>query len=128
MVVGGGSRSNLPLDGKSGDAGLISQDVAANLLDDGLSWRISTQLLGLILVVDIVANAHELATIVGAGQQDDGDAHNLGVRDALSIWSIGLEDELVNSNGNGADQQSIELLVILVGGGRADVGQLPLEV
>lgn len=127
MVVGG-NRSNLPLDGKSGDTGLISQDVAANLLDDGLSGRISTQLLGLILVVDIVANAHELATIVGAGQQDDGDAHDFGVRDALSIWSIGLEDELVNSNGNGADQQSIELLVILVGGGRADVGQLPLEV
>lgn len=67
MIVVGGSRSNLPLDGKSGDAGLISQDVAANLLDDGLSGRISTQLLGLILVVDIVANAHELATIVGAG-------------------------------------------------------------
>lgn len=103
-MIGRGSRGNLPLDGESGDAGLISQDIAANLLDDGLGWGISTQLLGLILVVDIVANAHEFATIIRAGQQDDCDAHDLGVRDALGIWSIGLEDEFVNSNGNGADQ------------------------
>lgn len=119
---------NLPLYGEAGDTRLVSQDIAADLLDDGLGRGVGAQLLSLILVVDIIANAHELATIVGAGQQDDGDAHDLGIGNALGVRSIGLEDELINTNGDRADQQGVELLVILVGGGRADIGQLPLEV
>lgn len=119
---------NIPLDGKAGDAGLVGQHVATDLLNDGLGRGVGGQLLGLVLVVDVVAHAHELATIVGAGQQDDGDTHNLGVGNALDVGGVGLEDELVDADGDGADEQSVELLVILVGGSRADVGQLPLEV
>lgn len=120
--------NNVPLYRKAGDTWLLSQDVAADLLDDGLRRRVGVQLLGLVLVVDIVADADELAAVVGAGQEDDSDTEDLGVGDALSIGSVGLEDELVDADGDGADEEGVELLVVLVRGGRADVGQLPLEI
>lgn len=112
----------IPLDGKASDAGLLGENVAADLLDNGLCRGVGAELLDLVLVVDIVADANEFATIVGAGQEDDGNAHDLSIGDALGVGGIGLEDELVDADGDGADQQGVELLVILVRGGGADVG------
>lgn len=89
-----------------------------NLLDDGLGGGISAQLLGLILVVHIVSDADKLAIIVGAGQKNDSNANDLGIGDALSVGGIGLEDELVYSNGNGSNKQGVELLVMLVALGK----------
>jgi hypothetical protein len=56
--------SGLPFDCEAGDSRLLCKYVATDTLDDGLSRRILVQLVAVVLVVDIVANAHELATIV----------------------------------------------------------------
>lgn len=120
--------TNIPLDGEARDAGLRIQDIAADLLNDWLGWRVGVQLLRLVLVVDVVADAHELAAVVGAGEQNDGDAEDLGVGDALRVRRVGLEDELVDADGDGPDEEGVQLLVILVRGCGADVGELPLEI
>lgn len=119
---------NIPLDSEAGDARLLGQDVAANLLNDGLGGRVGSQLLSLVLVVHIVSDADELAAVVSACQEDDSDAEDLSVGDALGVGGVGLEDELVDADGDGADEQGVELLVVLIAGSGTDVGELPLKV
>lgn len=73
------------------------------MLDERLGRRVGIQLRGIVLVVDVVADADKLAAVVGACQQDYGHAQDLGIRDTLSIGGISLEDELVDADGDGAD-------------------------
>jgi hypothetical protein len=108
----GGILIIIPLDGEAGHTGLLSEDIAANALNDGLGWRLRSQLLGVVLVVDIVANTDELTTVIAAGQEDDSDTQDFGGGDALQVGRIGLEDEFVHTDGDGADQEGIEFLVI----------------
>jgi hypothetical protein len=98
---------HIPLDGESGHAWLLREHIAANLLDDRLGGRVSNQLVTIVLVVDIVANAHELATVVGAGKENDSHAQELVDRDALSVRGIGLEDKLINADGDRADEEGV---------------------
>lgn len=102
-----------------------------------------------VLVVDVVAHAHELAVVVGAGEQDDGYAEDFGGGDAGGVGGVGFEDEFVYADGDGADEEGVEFLVVLgavgvglvaaaalVGGSvevglrgcGADVCELPLQV
>lgn len=120
--------SSIPFDGEARDTRLLGKNIATDLLDDRLGRRVGIQLLRLVLIVDIVSNANELATIVGAGKQDDSDTHDFGIRNPLSVGGIGLEDELVDANRDGADQQGVELLVILVRGGRTNISQFPFKI
>jgi hypothetical protein len=60
--------SNVPLDGEARHARLLGQDVAADLVHDGLGRRVLGQGLVRVLVVDVVSDAHELAAVVGARQ------------------------------------------------------------
>lgn len=113
---------HIPLDGKSRDSWLLSQNVAADLLNDGLWGRIINELLALVLVVDVVANAHKFATVVGARQQYHRDAQKLVDRDALCVRRLGLEDELIDTNRDGANEEGVEFLVVIIRGGGADVG------
>jgi hypothetical protein len=70
--------------------------------------------LRIVLVVDVVANTNEFTAIVSAGQQDHRDAQNVRLGDAGNIGCIGLENELVDANRNGADQEGVEFLIVLV--------------
>lgn len=106
-------RRSIPFDRKPGNAGLLSQDVSANPIVEWLCRWISIQLLGIVLVVDIVSDTDELAAVVGAGEQDDGDAEDLGVGNARGVWCVGFEDELVDADGDGAYKQGVEFLVEL---------------
>ena len=124
----GQASANIPLDGEPRHAGLASKDIAADLLDDGLGGRGVDQLVALVLVVDIVAHAHKLAAVVRAGEQDHRHAEQLVDGDALGVGRVRLEDKLVDAHGDRPDQQRVELLVVVVRLGRADVGELPLEV
>jgi len=99
---------NLPLDSEAGNSWLLGEDVAADLLEDWLGWGIGVELLRVILVVDIVADSNELATVIGAGEED------LSIRDSGGVWCTGLEDELVDANWDGANEEGIELLVMLI--------------
>jgi len=105
---------NLPLDSEAGNSWLLGEDVAADLLEDWLGWGIGVELLRVILVVDIVADSNELATVIGAGEEDDGDTEDLSIRDSGGVWCTGLEDELVDANWDGANEEGIELLVMLI--------------
>ena len=105
---------NSPLDGKARNAGLLGQDVALNMLDERLGWRVLVHVGVVVLVVDVVADANELAAVVGARQKDHGDAQDVGIRNARGLGGLGLKDELVHADGNGAYEKGVELLVVLV--------------
>lgn len=128
MAERGQGPVNIPLDGKPRHARLAGEHVAADLLDDGLGGRVVDQLVALVLVVDIVAHAHKLAAVVRAGEQDHCHAKQLVDRDALRVGRVRLEHKLVDPHGNRPDQQRVELLVVVVRLGGADVGEFPLEV
>lgn len=105
---------NSPLDGEAGHAGLLGQHVALDTLDDGLGGGLVGELLRVVLIVHVVAHADKLATVVGAGQEDDGDAQDVGVGDAADVGVASLEDELVLAYGDRADEDGVQFLIILV--------------
>lgn len=106
----------VPFDSEAGDSGLLGEDVAADLLDDGLGGRLVDQLLVGVLVADVVADADELPAVVGASEQDDGDAKDLGCGDVGGVGRVGLEDELVDADGDGTDEEGVEFLIVLRAG------------
>ena len=103
-----------PFDSESGDSWLFSEDVSSDLLENGLGWRISIELLRVIFVVDIVSDSNKLSAVVGTGEEDDGDAEDFSIWDALCVRWVGLEDELVDANWDGADEEGVELLVMFI--------------
>lgn len=110
--------ASIPFDSKARDSWLVGQDIPSHLLDYRLGWRLGIQLLAVVLVVDVVTHTHELAAIVAARQQYDGHAQDLGVRDALGVWWVGFEDELVDADRDGAHEEGVKLLVVLVAASR----------
>lgn len=107
-------KDNIPLDSKASDSWLLSEDVAADLLEDRLGWWISVQLLRIVLVVDIVSNPNELSTIVGASEEDDSDTKDFGIRDSGGIGGFCDEDELVYTDWDGSNKETVQLLVMLI--------------
>ena len=107
---------NIPLDRKSSDSRLLREDVSSDLLEDRLGWRISIELFGIVLIVNIVSNSYELSAVVGAGKEDDGDAEDLSIWNALGVRWVGFEDELVDADWDRANEQGIKLLVMLIAG------------
>ena len=145
MTYPSSSGKNIPFDGKSSDSRLLSEDVSSDLLEDGFGWRISIELFGIVLIVDIVSNSYELSAVVGAGKEDDGDAEDLSIWNALGVRWVGFEDKLVDADWDGADEEGIKLLVMLIAekmlalqswkdlrgdkrSSRADISQLPFEI
>lgn len=135
----------IPFDREAGYSRLLSQYVSANLLDDWLCRRLELQCLIRVLIVDIVSNTHELAIVVTAAEENDGNADDLIVGNARQVWRVGAEFELIHSNGNGADEKGVKLLIMLIAAQvsckllkearagyvrcrGADVGEFPLEI
>lgn len=111
------TEEDLPFDGEASDSGLLGENIALDSLDDGLGGRVVVQFLAVVLVVDIVANAHEFATIVGASEKDDGNAENLRGGQSRQIGWIGFEDEFIDADRDRTDEQGVQLLIVLSGGG-----------
>lgn len=105
-------KKNIPLDGEPSHTGLLSKDIAANALNDGFGWGLCRQLLRVVLIVDIVANTDKFTAVVAASQEDHSDTEDLRGRNALQIGRICLENELVHTDGDRADQEGVEFLVI----------------
>lgn len=134
-------RVHKPFDCKASNAGLLSEHVPTNTVEERLRGWVSIKLIGVVFVVDIVSDADELAAIVGAGEEDDGNAEDLSVWDALGVWWVGFEDELVDADWDRTNEEGVEFLVVLVTedvsgrrlglgrgnarGGRANIGELP---
>ena len=70
------------------------------------------ELFCVVFIVDIVANAYELSSVVGTCEKNDSDAQDFGGWEAGKIGRIGFEDELVDSDWDRADKESVELLVM----------------
>jgi len=83
------------------------------MLDDGFRGRLRVQLFGVVLIVNIVANADKFSIIVAACKEDDGNTEDFGSRDALQIGWVGLEDEFVHAYRDGAHEERVELLIVL---------------
>ena len=101
-----------PLNCESCHSGLRFQDISSHSLNDGLCWWLAVEFLAIILVVHVVPNSDELAPIVGACQKDDSDANNLRRGQARQIGGIGFEEEFVYANGNRANEERVQLLVM----------------
>lgn len=114
---------DVPLDGESGDTGLLREDVALHALDDGLGRGLRVELLRVVLIVDVVSHSHKLAAVVGTGQKDDSNTEDVGIGDARRAGSLGLEDKLIDADGDGPDEEGVELLVILVSSGLLEPAQ-----
>lgn len=96
-----------PFDSETGHTWLLCEDVSLYSLNDRLRRWLSVELIRVVLVVDVVSDAHKLAAIVGAGQEDDRHAKDISVGDASGVGSLGLEDEFVDSDRNGTDKKRV---------------------
>ena len=67
-----------PFDRKPRDSWFLRKYIPPHPLDDGFRWWFGVQLLAVVFVVDVVADADELAGVIGAGEEDDGDTENFG--------------------------------------------------
>ena len=103
----------VPFDGKSSHTRLLRQYVSPHAVDVWLGWGLGIQLFRIVFVVDVVANSDELPAIVAACEENDCDAEYFGCRDASEIGGISFEYELVYTDGNGPNEERIELLVML---------------
>lgn len=106
----------LPFDGEASHTRLLSEDIAADVLDLGLRRGVGGQFFRVVLVVHVVAHTDEFTTIIAACEQNDGDAEDLRIGDPLVIGRIGLEDELVHSDRDGTNEQRVEFLILLGAG------------
>ncbi len=102
----------LPLDCKSCNSGLLGQHIPPHPLHDRFDGRLGVQLVRVVLVVDIVTHTHEFPPVVTAGQQYDCDAQDFGCRDAFQVGGVGFEDEFVDADGNWADEEGVEFLIM----------------
>ena len=107
---------DLPLNGESSHSGLLGQDVSLHTLNDRLGGGLSVQLFGVIFVVDIVTDANEFTSIVGAGQKNDSDTEDFSVGNARGIRSVSLKDKFVDADRDRADEKRVEFLVVLIAG------------
>ena len=103
----------VPLDSESGHTRLLCKHVPPHAVNVWLRGGFSVELFGVVFIVDVVANPDKLSAIVAACEEDDGDAENLGCRDASEVWGVGFEYEFVHADGDGPDEERIELLVML---------------
>ena len=73
---------NIPLDGKAGDAWLLGKNLPLHLLNDGLGGGVECKCLVCVLVVHVVSDTDELALVIAAAKQNDGDTNDFAVGDA----------------------------------------------
>ena len=92
LRVGHDLRHVIPVDLELGDAGLLSEDMARQALDDRGRGRLLVQLRSIILNVDVVADAEEfLAVLVAARKEHGCDAHNVANRKTAVVRGVTLK-------------------------------------
>lgn len=80
----------IPVDGEARDSWLLGQNAPVQLVVGDTLWRVLTELLVQVVVVDVVSNADKLAVLVGACNQDHRDTNNVAVGNQLWLGSVGL--------------------------------------
>lgn len=106
----------VPFDSKAGDSRLLRKNIASNLLDDRLGRRVGVELIRVVFVIHVVANANEFTAIVGASQQDDSNTEYVCVGNARCFGGISLENEFVDTDGDRPNEERVQFLVILIAG------------
>lgn len=88
--------SNLEL----GNSGLLNQHMSGKFLYEGLLRRVLIQLLLFVVVVNIVANSEEFLLVVGAGDQNASDTHDVILLQHSVVRGFSLEEfELIHTSG-----------------------------
>lgn len=96
---------NIPLDSEPSHSWLLFQEFPDDSIDlDLLRWLVD-QLFRIVLIADIVTNTDKLATIVRASKKYNGDTKNFGAWELGKVWRLGFEDELVDTYGDGANEE-----------------------
>ena len=94
----------IPFDSESSYTRLLCKHVSPHAVDVWLGGGFSVELLGVVFVVDVIANSDELSAIVATCEEDDSDSENLGCRDASEVRWVSFEYELVHADGNGPNK------------------------
>lgn len=102
-----------PFDREPRHTGLFGQHISLHTINLQVGGGLSVHLFRIISIVDVVSNAHEFSVMVAACKKDDCDAEDLSCRDASEVWRIGFEDEFVDTDRDWADEEGVELLVVL---------------
>lgn len=103
---------NLPFDSEPSYSWLLFQEFPDNSIDlDLLRWLVD-QLFRIVLVANIVTNANKFATIVRTSEKHNGNTEDLRAWELSEIGRLGLEDELVDTYGDGANKERVEFLVM----------------
>lgn len=103
----------VPFNSKSSYTGLLCKHVPPHAVDVWFGGGFSVELFRVVFIVDVVANSDELSAIIAACEEDDCNTEDFGCRDAPEVWGIGFEYELVHADGDGPNEEGIELLVML---------------
>lgn len=107
----------IPFDSEAGHSGLLGKDVTPDLLDDRFSRRVGVELIGFVFIIHVIADANKFTAVIRASQQDDRNTKYVCVRNAARFGGIGFKDEFIHTDGDRADEERVELLIILVAGG-----------
>jgi len=107
------SASGIPLDSKASNPRLLSEHISSHTFHIWFRRGLVVELLGIVFIVNIVADADELSVVVTTSEEDDCHAQDFCSGDAAKIRGIGFEDEFVHADGDGANEEGIELLVVL---------------
>ena len=94
---------SVPFDGKASHSGLISQYIPPHTSNVRLGGWVCVELLGVILVVDVVPNANEFTVVIATREEDHSDPKDFGRGNAVQIRRIGLEDEFVCASRYGSN-------------------------
>ena len=95
---------HVPFDSESSDTRLLGEHVSPHAVNVWFGGGFSIELFGVVFVVDVVADSDEFSAIVAACEEDDGDAQDLGCRDASEVWGVGFEYELVHAHWDGPNE------------------------
>jgi hypothetical protein len=105
-------REQQPFDSKPSNSGLLGKNIPSNLIEDGLGWRISIELIRIVFIVDVVSDSDKFSVVVGASKKNHSDTQDLRIGDFGGVRWVGFEDKLVDTNRYGADEETIEILVM----------------
>lgn len=97
----------VPVDVETGHPRVWGQDIPLELREVWLQGWVLPQLRVGVLIVDIVAHADELLSVVGAGDEDHGHTYRVGLRDEGWIGGISLKDKHVSPCWDRADQYRV---------------------
>ena len=103
----------IPLDGKSGNTGLLGEDVPHNPIGLNLFRRFVVEFLRIVFVAHVIANTNEFTTVIRTSKKNNGNSQDLRRGKLGKSRGFGLKNELVHTDGDGTNKEGVKLLIVL---------------